>query len=94
MEYLINRLKPQAIVVSQKNCLFNLYYLKGTSSVISSDPHKALSDQVWYKTILEIYAFVFENCLFWFVFSLQKWLANFLVIRRTGEIIRTKDVSS
>ena len=69
---------------------FLKHCLNRTGSVISSDPSckggfaqfttvslKMLSDQV-------------SNCLFWFVVSLQKWLAHLLLIRINGEIDRNK----
>jgi len=76
---------------------YELYtYFKGNISVILSDPWwkdgntglttvplKALY-HVWIRTPY----FVLEHSSLSFVDSLQKWLAHFLHIRKTGEIIR------
>ena len=48
----------------------------------------ALNNLAMEKNKLEIRVFVFETCLFSFVVSLQKFLAE------KGEIIRTKHFSS
>ena len=51
---------------------------------------KAFSDQVWIKFL----CFCLKNCLFPFLGSLQKWIAHFLLTRKTGKIIRIRHFSS
>ena len=67
---------------------------KGTVSVISCDPPckdcNARFTTVTLSDQLNKHVFVYLNCLFSFVGSLQKWLADFLLIRSNGDIIRLK----
>ena len=40
----------------------------------------------------ELHVFAFENCIFWFVISLQKWLSHFLLIKIKNVLSKKNDV--
>ena len=64
---------------------------KNYNAWFTTVPLKGLSDQLW---IIYPHVYVFVSLVFYFVASLQKWLAQFLRIRNNGENIWIKHFSS
>jgi len=74
---------------------FNQQFLKHCpGSVISSDPSCKAGFAQFTTVSLKMLTDQVSNCLFWFVVSLQKWLAHLLLLRINGEIDRNKHYSS